>query len=91
MIVLSKALEAFMTKEDPAHREEHLLQVVLECAKLGYIIFSQPAEYSYDFVSTDENEVVICPGLRKTSDGHGVRCKPERVAAPEKQMIDSEA
>lgn len=46
---LSSALGAFVDKINLADQEKHLLGVVLECTKRNYIVFSQPAEYVYDF------------------------------------------
>lgn len=46
---LSSALGAFVDKTNLADQEKQLLGVVLECTKLNYIVFSQPAEYVYDF------------------------------------------
>lgn len=88
---LSSALRAFVDTETRADQEKHLLGVVLECTRLGYIIFSQPAKYIYDFVSPDEKELVVCPGLQKASDDHEVSCKPETVAVPSTHSIVSEA
>lgn len=80
-----------MDNKDRADQEKHLMGVVLECTKLGYMVLSQPAEYVYDFVSPDEKEVVVCPGLQKVSDDYGVECQPETVVAPERHTVVSEA
>lgn len=84
---LNAFLNAFVTKEDRFHQESHLQDVVLECARFGYVVFSQPAEFLWQFKSEGEGEIVVCPGLEKTSNNHGVDCTPEIVATPELQKI----
>ncbi|CAN8102290.1 unnamed protein product [Discula destructiva] len=88
---LHGALGAFVLNETRIRQEAHLLEVVLECAKLGYMIFSQPAEYTYQFASPDEKGMVVCPGLRKASNEIGVSCAPETVAVPAQHRFNPEA
>lgn len=40
---LNDALGAFVDRKTRVRQEGHLLEVVLERAKLGYMVFSQPA------------------------------------------------
>lgn len=67
---------------------DHLREVITECAKFGYVLFSQPAEWKFNFEGTsmvngNRHSVVVCPGLEKYSDHNGTPyTKPRRVAAP---------
>lgn len=88
VVALNTVLGAFVHKETGTSQEEHLQEVALECAKFGHVILSQPVEYIYQFGTEDETEVIVCPGLEKVSDEHGVRSNPEMVAAPERHKID---
>lgn len=83
-----------MPKEGRAEQENHLQEVVLECAKFGYIVFSQPAEMIWQFQFRAEEEtagdayIVTCPGLDRISEHSGASCdKPAVVVAPELQKI----
>lgn len=84
---VNKFLGAFVADKNRQHQEDHLQDVVLECAKLGYAIFSQPAEFTWDFGSEGGRDIVLCPGLVKVSDSHGVRCQPEMTITPEVHRV----
>lgn len=79
----NKVLAAFVSKEHSIHQEKHLQDVALECAKFGYVIISQPAEFVWEFRSDEERGVAVCPGLEKVADDQGRTCIPETVATPE--------
>lgn len=67
---------------------DHLREVVTECAKFGYVLFSHPADWKFMFegtsmVDANRHSVVVCPGLEKYSDHNGTPyMQPRRVAAP---------
>lgn len=86
---LNTFLEPFVPKEGRSEQETHLLDVVVECAKFGYTVFSQPAEFLWQFKAEKEvgTYVVVCPGLDKISDNYGVSCQPAVVVAPELHQI----
>lgn len=76
-------LGAFVDKEAKYNQESHLQDVVLECAKFGYIVLSQPAELEWKLDTGDAEELVLCPGLEKVSDNQGAKCKAEVICPPE--------
>ena len=65
-------------------QESHLQQVLTECARFGYVLFSQPSEYRFDY--DDQGRLggfVVCPGLERVSDEEGRRyTTPQVLAAP---------
>ncbi|TFA97823.1 hypothetical protein CCMA1212_010430 [Trichoderma ghanense] len=90
--MLTQSLNSFLdTFVDPGTNEEqtsHLQDVVIECAKLGYMLFSHPVDWRFVFEGTPTgttsiSTVVVCPGLEKCSDREGnPYTHPRRVAAP---------
>lgn len=84
---MNRFLGAFIDDKNRQHEEDHLQDVVLECAKLGYSIFSQPADFTWDFGSEGGRDIVLCPGLVKVSDSQGVRCQPEMTIPPEVHRV----
>ncbi|KAM4066814.1 hypothetical protein HRG_000835 [Hirsutella rhossiliensis] len=67
---------------DPNSRQEqtrHLEAVVMECAKLGYVLFSHPSDWR--FITEDPGEkggIVVEAGLMKLSNRDGVPYSPPR-------------
>lgn len=82
---MDKFLRAFVGEN--YRQKEHPQDVVLECAKLGYLISSQPADFTWSFGSGVGKEIVVCPGLDKVSDSQGVRCQPEMTIPPEVHRV----
>lgn len=80
-------LGAFIDGKNRQHQQDHLLDVVLECAKFGYSIFSQPADFIWQFGTGGGMDIVVCPGLEKVSDSHGIRCQPEMTITPEVHRV----
>ncbi|KAK7756240.1 hypothetical protein SLS62_001834 [Diatrype stigma] len=74
---LSRFLQTFVSggRESRYEQENHLREVIVECAALGYVIFSQPSEYRFRYDGKDgsSNGIVTCPGLDKISDEEGRR------------------
>ncbi|PKK45334.1 hypothetical protein CI102_10131 [Trichoderma harzianum] len=85
---LNNFLNAFVIPGQNSQQASHLQEVVIECAKLGYVLFSHPVDWKFIFeesgtIVADANAVVICPGLEKCSDRDGNPLRPpRRVAAP---------
>lgn len=86
---LNRFLEAFVPKEGRCEQENHLREVVIECARFGYTVFSQPAEIAWKFEAERGagTYIVTCPGLEKVTDHHGISCVPATIVAPELQKI----
>lgn len=84
---MNRFLGVFVDKKNREHQQNHLEDVVLECTKLGYSIFSQPADFTWEFASGDDRYIVVCPGLVKVSDSQGVRCQPEMTIPPELEGV----
>ncbi|KAI0016116.1 hypothetical protein F4780DRAFT_773103 [Xylariomycetidae sp. FL0641] len=91
-MALNSFLEPFVTgdREGRYEQENHLREVIVECATFGYLLFSQPAEYRFVFGGTGkQNTIVVCPGLDKVTDEDG-RLFPspvQPVVAPMVEMI----
>ncbi|KAL7928146.1 hypothetical protein V8C35DRAFT_318811 [Trichoderma chlorosporum] len=82
---LNNFLGAFVITSRSRQQASHLQEVVIECAKLGYVLFSHPVDWRFIFGehSVDLRTVVVCPGLEKCSDRDGSPYRPpRRVAAP---------
>lgn len=84
---LSRFLQAFVSggRESRYEQENHLREVIVECASLGYVLFSQPSEFRFRYDGEDgsSNGIVTCPGLDKVSDEEGRRyAKPYTLVAP---------
>lgn len=80
---LNMFLGAFVDGTSRDDQENHLQGVAVECAKFGYVIFSQPAEFAWTFKTRPEEGIVVCPGLDKVTDDQGLRCTPDTVSTPE--------
>ncbi|KAL7957976.1 hypothetical protein V8C34DRAFT_324646 [Trichoderma compactum] len=85
---LNNFLNAFVIPGQNSQQASHLLEVAIECAKLGYVLFSHPVDWKFIFEepgnrAADVRPVIVCPGLDKCSDRDGNPCRPpRRVAAP---------
>ncbi|KAI1426945.1 hypothetical protein F5Y12DRAFT_793269 [Xylaria sp. FL1777] len=85
-VALVRFLQPFISsdREERYEQENHLREVITECATFGYVIFSQPSEYRFRFESDEGlNKIVVCPGLDKLIDEDGRRYKyplPQIVA-----------
>lgn len=84
---MDRFLGAFVEENKCQQQVEHLQQVVLECANLGYSIFSQPADFTWSFGSGVGKDIVVSPGLDKVSDSQGVMCQPEMTIPPEVHRV----
>ncbi|KAK7908758.1 hypothetical protein PG985_016061 [Apiospora marii] len=87
---LARELKGFLgvfVARGSAQQETHLCQVLVECARFGYLLFSQRAEYRFNYEGRSGGRqgggVVVCPGLERVSDGEGRRLsKPHVLSAP---------
>ncbi len=73
---LDQFLGLFLESRNRAAQETHIRQVIMECAKLGYTVFSQPAELVFSFNSPQG--LVTHPGLDVVRDEQGNRINPPR-------------
>ncbi|KAK7748523.1 hypothetical protein SLS53_000542 [Cytospora paraplurivora] len=64
-VAMNNFLEACVEERNVYFQESHLHDVVLECAKLGYMVFSHPEELAWKFDSGIADKLVLCPGLEK--------------------------
>jgi hypothetical protein len=65
-------------------QKSHLEAVILEVAKFGCVLLSQPSEWKFVYTAGSQGRAaVVCPGLVKVSDRDGRRYSELRqVAAP---------
>lgn len=84
---LNKFLGHFVEDTNRDEQEMHLRGVVMECAKFGHVILSQPAEHVYNFVAQEAKEIVVCPGLDRTTDDQGLSRDPDAVSAPRTEKL----
>ncbi|KAI0481424.1 hypothetical protein F4859DRAFT_474641 [Xylaria cf. heliscus] len=86
-VSLNRFLEPFISRdrEERYEQENHLREVIAECAAFGYVLFSQPCGYRFRFESSEgPDTIVVCPGLDKVTDERGCCYKPPipQIAAP---------
>lgn len=85
-VALSTFLEPFALANDRESRyeqENHLREVIVECAHFGYVLFSQPSEYKFRYESDGRsNGIVVSPGLEKITDEAGRRYPSPEILAP---------
>lgn len=91
-VSLNRFLEPFISedREDRYEQENHLREVIAECATFGYVLLSQPYEYRFQFGSEGElNTIIVCPGLEKVTDEKGHRNQPPvpQIVAPVVESI----
>lgn len=82
---LNRFLRFFVEDSDTARfqQENHLREVIAECAKFGYVLFSQPSDWCFLHVASHEQiagtarrhrgQVVVAAGLVKHTDKEGRR------------------
>ncbi|KAH8898752.1 hypothetical protein GQ53DRAFT_836811 [Thozetella sp. PMI_491] len=79
---LSRYLRPFVDPSEATKQTTHLQQVIMECTKYGYVVFSQPGEYRFVF-ETHQRELVTHPGLELVRDEQGKRLStPITILAP---------
>lgn len=89
---LTDALNTFLQyfvkpgQESQRQQYDHLQAVILECAKLGHVLFSHPSDWRFVFgegFPGQRTRFVVCPGLDKLGDVTVLPYKsPRRCVAP---------
>ena len=79
-------LQPFVAQNSAQGQGEHLQAVIVECAKLGYLLFSQPADWKFTHSAPAQpglHFLVVCAGLLKlgSKDGRPYDA-PRQIAAP---------
>lgn len=88
---LAPFLGIFVEQGQTAAQESHLQRVAVECAKLGYAVFSQPDELRFSFVlqagatgasGAAQGVVAALPGLLQIADDRGATLGNPRAILP---------
>ncbi|PHH92325.1 hypothetical protein CDD83_7914 [Cordyceps sp. RAO-2017] len=86
---LNTVLDVFTNGDSVSKTEQtrHLEAVIMECAKLGYVLLSHPSDWKFITEDLDRRDgrggMVVEAGLMKLSDREGVPYpSPRRVVAP---------
>ena len=90
-VSLGRFLQTFVpaARENRYEQENHLREAIVECATFGYVLFSQPSEYQFQWdAQSKHSAIVTCPGLAKISDEKGRRySSPQIVVSPVVEVI----
>lgn len=78
---LNTFLDSFVSSSDASGQREHLQLVIIECTKLGYVLFSHPSDWRFVH-EADRGSVVVCAGLEKLGQRTGVPYKTPKVVVP---------
>ncbi|KAK3687749.1 hypothetical protein B0T22DRAFT_376684, partial [Podospora appendiculata] len=88
---LAGALDTFLAAFAPGdengryQQNSHLQQVIIEATKLGYVLLSQPSEWRFIHVPTQQQHgtrvAVVCAGLAKIAP-QAHNAAPQQVVAP---------
>ncbi|KAI1654579.1 hypothetical protein F4813DRAFT_392576 [Daldinia decipiens] len=77
---LAEALNVFLEpfvagdRDDRYEQENHLRELIVECATFGYLLLSQPSEYRFRFEDgVNPNHIIVFPGVDRISDEDGHR------------------
>lgn len=86
---LADFLGPFVAADEVSQRKQksHLQAIAFECAKLGYLLLSQPREWQFVYRAAGQargqHGMVLLPGLQKLNgQGGGKRGGPQLVEAP---------
>ncbi|KAL8371981.1 hypothetical protein RB595_001683 [Gaeumannomyces hyphopodioides] len=92
-VALNKFLSAFVGPQKSGQQQSHLHDLLIECAKFGYLLLSQPGEFCLRQVAEGQSGqgkgyLVVCPGLVKVGDEQGEVYNPSRtLLAPATERI----
>jgi hypothetical protein len=84
-------LSIFVEQHQGQAQEAHLQRVAVECAKLGYAVFSQPDELRFSYALAGNNtgggggglgQIAAHPGLLQVADERGSALSRARVILP---------
>ncbi|CAG9983373.1 unnamed protein product [Clonostachys byssicola] len=78
---LNTFLDSFVSPSDASGQREHLQLVIVECTKLGYVLFSHPSDWQFVH-EAGRGSVVVCAGLEKLGQRGGVAYKTPKVIVP---------
>ncbi|KAK6084672.1 hypothetical protein SCUP515_01168 [Seiridium cupressi] len=86
-IALNRFLKPFSDasdRESHYEQENHLREVIVECATYGYLLFSQPSDIRFRFDGGGSNNgLVVSPGLERVTDERGRRLHtPQTLVTP---------
>ncbi|KAK9777746.1 hypothetical protein AB5N19_04458 [Seiridium cardinale] len=86
-IALNRFLKPFSDasdRESHYEQENHLREVIVECATYGYLLFSQPSDIRIRFDGGGSNNgLVVSPGLERVTDERGRRLPtPQTLVTP---------
>ncbi|KLU86259.1 hypothetical protein MAPG_05275 [Magnaporthiopsis poae ATCC 64411] len=90
---LDRFLAAFVAPQKSGQQQGHLNDLLMECAKFGYLLLSQPGEFSLRQAAEyqpgqSKDHLVVCPGLVKTGNEQGEVYNPSRtLLAPATERI----
>ncbi|CAG9947006.1 unnamed protein product [Clonostachys rosea f. rosea IK726] len=78
---LNTFLDNFVSSSDASGQREHLQLVIIECTKLGYVLFSHPSDWRFVH-EAGRGSVVVCAGLEKLGQWGGVPYKTPKIVVP---------
>ncbi|KAI1465114.1 uncharacterized protein F4812DRAFT_132643 [Daldinia caldariorum] len=89
---LNAFLEPFVAgdRDDRYEQENHLREVIVECATFGYLLLSQPSEYQFRFDDGgNSNQITVFPGVDRISDedGHRNPSLAQTIARPRIESV----
>lgn len=69
---LNEVLHPLLGEDRDEQQSRDLKRIISEGAIFGYILFTQPSEWSFDWThSTASRGIVVFPALLKIADDHG--------------------
>ncbi|PSR82546.1 hypothetical protein BD289DRAFT_392123 [Coniella lustricola] len=85
---LNNFLGPLVEPDQAQEQESHLQQVIMECGKFEYFLFSQPAQFRLHFPQGQTQGIVRLPALERTSDEQGnVLTVPQVVSRPQVEKL----
>ncbi|EJT74585.1 hypothetical protein GGTG_08425 [Gaeumannomyces tritici R3-111a-1] len=92
-VALNKLLDIFVNPQGSGQQQIHLHDLLMEWAKFGYLLLSQPGEFCLRQVAEGQpgqgkGHLVVCPGLVKVGNEQGEAYNPSRtLLAPATERI----
>ena len=86
---LNALLQDFSSNSNSAERQQSLDEIVRRGARLGYMLFTQPSTWSFDWTnnsSSPQDALVVYPALVQTGDGRGQR-RPRAEPYSDKEIV----
>ena len=92
--VLSQQLDAVLHRfasSSGAERQQNLTEILKRAARFGYILFSQPTDWVFDWQlprGASPDEAVVFPALVQIGDDQGERrTVPQRLGEEARQIV----